>query len=62
MDLPGYDEWLAHNPADDRCEYCGAEPFEVRRGWQPKDCSGECGRAWRDPDDEYDRKRDEGDR
>lgn len=52
MDLPGYDEWKTHNPADDCCEYCGADPRYCRGGWQPEECNGECGRRFRDPDDE----------
>jgi hypothetical protein len=50
MDLPGYDDWKTHNPADDCCEYCGADPRYCRGGWQPEECNGECGRSFRDPD------------
>lgn len=60
MSLPGYDEWKTHDPDDDRCEFCGASPYAMRDGWQPRDCTGECRRSWRDPDAEYDRMRDEG--
>jgi hypothetical protein len=56
MDIPGYDEWKTHNPADDCCEYCGADP-RYCTGWQPEECSGECGRSWRDPDYELDMRR-----
>lgn len=52
-----YDAWKTHNPADDCCEYCGADPQECRAGWQPDRCDGKCGRAWRDPDAEYDAMR-----
>lgn len=55
--LPGYDAWKTHNPDDDCCEFCGALP--KRGGWQPDECTGECQRGWRDPDAEYDRRRDE---
>lgn len=61
-ELPGYDEWKTHNPDDDRCEFCGAYPWEMRNGWQPEGCSGECRKVWRDPDAEYDSWRDEGGR
>jgi hypothetical protein len=54
-----YDDWKTHNPDDDRCEFCGVHPREVHAGWQPDRCNGECGRAWRDPDYEYDQMRDE---
>ena len=33
MNLPGYDDWKTHNPADDCCEYCGADPRYCRGGW-----------------------------
>lgn len=59
MSLPGYDDWLMHNPADDRCEFCGAEPWQCRAGWQPDCCTDECGRKWRDADDENDARRDD---
>lgn len=55
-ELPGFDAWLSHNPEDDKCEFCGAHPSECRSGWKPDDCTGECGRRWRDPDTEYDKK------
>lgn len=58
-DLPGYDDWKTHNPDDDRCEHCGVHPRECREGWQPDRCTGECGRRWRDPDAEYEAKRDD---
>jgi len=58
MDLPGYDAWKTHNPDDDRCEFCGADP-RYCKGWQPDACTGECGIGWRDPDAEYDRRRDD---
>lgn len=60
MSLPGYDDWKTHNPDDDRCEHCGVHPRECSGGWQPERCTGECGRGWRDPDEEYERLRDEG--
>lgn len=59
MSLPGYDAWKTHNPDDDCCSYCGAMPWECRAGWQPERCTGQCGIKWRDPDDEYDRMRDD---
>jgi hypothetical protein len=52
-----YDAWKTHNPADDLCEFCGADPRDSK-GWQPHCCTGECQRAWRDPDAEYDAMRD----
>ena len=59
-DLPaGYHEWLTHNPDDDRCEHCGAFPYECRAGWQPERCTGECNRRWRDPDAERDMQMDD---
>ena len=60
MNLPGYDDWKTHNPDDDRCEFCGAAPWESRGGWQPAGCTGECRTSWRDPDHEYEKMRDEG--
>jgi hypothetical protein len=57
--LPGYDDWKTHNPDDDRCEHCGAAPWEFKGGWQPDRCNGEC-RRFRDPDAEYERMRDDG--
>lgn len=58
---PGYDDWKQHNPDDDRCEHCGADPrYEGRDGWQPDRCTGECNRGWRDPDAENDARRDDG--
>jgi hypothetical protein len=59
MSIPGYDDWKTHNPDDDRCEHCGADPRECRNGWAPADCTGKCETSWRDPDYEYDRMRDE---
>lgn len=59
MSLPGYDAWKTHNPDDDRCEHCGVHPRECRDGWQPSECNGECGKRWRDPDEEYERMRDD---
>lgn len=53
-----YDEWKTHDPADDRCEYCGADPSDCRAGWQPHGCTGECGHVWRDPDAELEERRD----
>lgn len=56
-----YDDWKTHNPDDDRCEHCGAAPWEFRRGgWQPGPCTGECRQQFRDPDAEYEAMRDEG--
>ena len=59
--LPGgYDAWKTHNPDDDRCEFCGADPrYEGRDGWRPEHCTGECRQSFRDPDAEYDAWRDE---
>jgi hypothetical protein len=54
--LPGYDAWKTHNPADDCCEFCGVHSQECRGGWQPERCNGECGRSWRDPDAERDER------
>lgn len=54
MTLPGYDNWKTTNPDDDRCEHCGAFPYEVGSGWQPSRCNGGCGLSWRDPDAERD--------
>lgn len=48
MTLPGYDAWKTHNPDDDRSAACTSD-----------ECSGECGRAWRDPDYERDKTKDE---
>lgn len=59
MNLPGYDDWKTHNPADDCCEFCGADPRIEGDGWQPRNCTGECRRSFRDPDAEYDAMRDE---
>jgi hypothetical protein len=52
-----YDDWKTHNPDDDRCEFCGAAPWESRGGWQPSGCNGECRTSWRDPDHEYEKMR-----
>lgn len=60
MSLSGYDDWKTHNPDDDRCEFCGANPHESRGGWQPEGCNGGCHIVWRDPDQEYEKMRDEG--
>lgn len=54
-----YDDWKTHNPDDDRCEFCGAAPWECRGGWKPSGCNGECRTNWRDPDHEYEKMRDE---
>jgi hypothetical protein len=54
-----YDSWKTHNPDDDRCEYCGANPNESRQGWAPRDCTGKCKTSWRDPDYEYEKMRDD---
>jgi hypothetical protein len=61
MDIPGYDAWKTMSPddADQRCEFCGAR--DVGTGWEPKECTGECCRSWRDADAEYDAMRDEPD-
>ena len=58
MDLPGYDAWKTHNPADDLCEFCGADARRCK-GWQPEPCTEECRTVWRDPDAEYDAMRDD---
>ena len=58
MSLPNYDAWKAHNPADDLCEFCGADVRRCR-GWQPDCCDGECNISFRDPDAEYDAMRDD---
>lgn len=57
--LPGYDAWKLASPDDDYCEHCGAHDRKARAGWQPDDCTGECGRRWRDPDHERDARRDD---
>jgi hypothetical protein len=57
--LPGYDAWKTTDPDDGRCEFCGVHPREFRAGWQPTECTGECGRRWRDPDAEYEQMRDD---
>jgi len=57
--LPGYDAWLTHDPDDDRCEFCGVGNAKCRSGWRPEECTGECRRVWRDPDEEYERRREE---
>lgn len=59
MDLPGYDAWKTHNPADDLCEFCGADAL-LCAGWEPDGCTGECNTKWRDPDAEYDAMCDDG--
>lgn len=56
MNLPNYDDWKTHDPADDNCEHCGASPYAARDGWRPDRCTGECRRSWRDPDAERDAK------
>ena len=59
--LPGYDEWLARDPDEERCEFCGAHIREAAGGWHPNACTGACGLRWRDPDAEYEAKRDDRD-
>lgn len=59
MSIPGYDDWKTHNPDDDRCEHCGADPRYCRGGWQPDECTGECGIRFRDPDYELEMRRDD---
>ena len=59
MSLPNYDAWRLSNPEDDCCEFCGASDRVCRSGWQPDECTGECRRGWRDPDYEYEMRRDE---
>lgn len=61
MNLPGYDAWKLMSPEDEnpQCEFCGASEYEIRGGWQPKQCDGECGRRWRDPDHELEAMRDD---
>lgn len=59
MNLPGYDAWKLMSPDDeDRCEFCGVLGYACRKGWQPHQCTGECGRSWRDPDYELEAMRD----
>lgn len=55
-----YDDWKTHNSDDDRCEFCGAGPWESRGGWMPSGCTGKCNTSWRDPDQEYEKMRDDG--
>lgn len=59
MNLPGYDEWKTQSP-EDGCEFCGLAEGDRRacRGWQPEQCTGECGIVWRDPDAERDERND----
>lgn len=57
--LRGYDEWKTRDPDEDRCEFCGADAGACRAGWEPSSCTGECGQQWRDPDAEYERRRDD---
>lgn len=59
MDLPGYDAWKLASPDDDRCEFCGVHERSCRAGWQPDECTGQCGQRWRDPDAEMEAKRDD---
>jgi hypothetical protein len=56
-----YDTWKLQSPdeCDPRCEHCGASESVRGRGWQPNVCTGECGIIWRDPDAEYEAKRDD---
>lgn len=54
----GYDSWRTRaDDNDDYCEVCGAY-LAGREGWGPDECTGECQRGWRDPDYEYEMKRD----
>lgn len=55
--LPGYDAWKTRDPREDHCEFCGVHARQCRAGWQPDECTGECGQTWRDPDAEYDAMR-----
>lgn len=55
------DNWEAYDP-DGHCKYCGVHWRAFTVGWQPEDCTGECGRKWRDPDAELEQRRDDGDR
>lgn len=57
MTLSGYDEWKTHNPADDRCEFCGVDQ-RYCDGFRPDECTGDCGARFRDQDAEYDAMRD----
>ncbi len=61
MGIPGYDAWKTASPydEDERCEFCGSSARESNKGWQPYNCTGECGILWRDPDAEYEAMRDE---
>lgn len=59
--MSNYDDWKTHDPDDDRCEFCGVAPWQCRDGWQPDCCTGECGNSWRDPDQEYEKMRDDND-
>lgn len=65
MNLPGYDAWKTMSPDDENpcCEFCGASEraFSAKvKGWQPDCCTGDCNKAWRDPDAEYEAMRDDG--
>lgn len=61
MGLPGYDAWklMAPDEDDPRCEFCGSSARESCKGWQPYNCTGECGIRWRDPDAEYEARQDD---
>lgn len=54
-----YDAWKTTPDAESTCEVCGAGASMFRNGWQPDECTGECGIKWRDPDAEYDAMRDD---
>jgi hypothetical protein len=55
MNLPGYDEWKLASPDDEnpRCEHCGCSALKGD-GFRPDACTGECGLAWRDEDEDDD--------
>lgn len=61
--IPGYDEWKLMSPYDEDpcCEFCGVSDRVTRDGWRPDECTGECRLSWRDPDAEYEAKRDDKD-
>lgn len=58
-----YDDWKTQTAEDQdpRCEYCGAyvgRGSMAAKGWQPDRCDGQCRISWRDPDAEYEARRD----
>lgn len=48
---------MRRKPWEDGCDLCGARL--ASHGWQPEECTGDCARAWRDPDIEADMRRED---